>query len=390
MSREPKGTGTIVQFGKKFMVKVPVGSYPNGITRYRTKTCQTRTDAKRVRSQLLLERDAGKLMANSDQRLEKFATNLLLRLEGIVAERTADGYIRNLRKHVFPTFGKRCMSDIKTLELEQLFNDLATTHMTNTVNHVRTALSKVFSEAERLEIVAHNPVRRTRKMRSQTDEALHRYPPLSLSEARSLINAAHGHWLQDYLKLALGLGMRQGEVLGLQWSDIDFGEGILRVQRTISYDSILQKDGRSRYTLSIKPPKTRNSRRDLKLSEEVLTMLRERLGDQLSNEHKAPNYVFHCANGNPLSASSVRKQYRNLIREHGLRYVRMHDLRHSFATILLDQDGGNLSGVSRALGHSSIAVTLDVYGQSAGVADQATAKMDDILYGGETDASSAA
>ena len=196
--------------------------------------------------------------------------------------------------------------------------------------------------------------------------------------------------MQDYLKLALGLGMRQGEVLGLQWSDIDFGEGILPVQRTISYDSILQKDGRSRYTLSIEPPKTRNSRRDLKLSEEVLTMLRERLGDQLSNEHKAPNYVFHCANGNPLSASSVRKQYRNLIREHGLRYVRMHDLRHSFATILLDQDGGNLSGVSRALGHSSIAVTLDVYGQSAGVADQATAKMDDILYGGETDASSAA
>lgn len=390
MSREPKGTGTIVPLGKKFMVKIPVGSYPNGITRYRTKTCQTRTDAKRIRSQLLLERESGKLMANSEQRLEKFATNLLLGQEGIVAERTADGYIRNLRKHVFPKFGKRYMSDIKPVELEQLFNDLAIILKTNTVNNIRTALSKVFSEAERLEVVANNPVRRTRKMRSHRDETLHRYPPLTACEARSFFEAADGHWLQDYLKLAIGLGMRQGEILGLQWSDIDFGKGLLRVQRAISYDSIRQMDGRTKYILSVKPPKTRNSRRDLKLSDELLTMLRERLENQLTNEYVSQIYVFHCANGKPLTASSVRKQYKKMIEEHGLRYVRMHDLRHSFATILLNQDGGNLSGVSRTLGHSSIAVTLDVYGHSAGVAEQATAKMDAILYGEETDTPSAA
>ena len=390
MSREPKGMGTIVSLDKKFMVKVPVGSYPNGVTRYRTKTCQTRTEAKRVRSQLLLERDSGKLLANSEQRLERFATNLLLRQEGIVAERTADGYIRNLQRHVFPKFGKRYMSDIKPVELEQLFNDLAMTLKTNTVNNVRTALSKVFSEAERLEVVANNPVRRTRKMRSQLDETPHRYPPLSSCEAKNLIAVADVHWLQDYLRLALGLGMRQGEILGLQWSDIDFVEGVLRVQRTISYDSIRQIDGRTRYTLSVKPPKTRNSRRDLKLPDGLLTMLRERLGDQLANEYAPQKYVFHCASGNPLAASSVRKQYRKLIEENGLRYVRMHDLRHSFATILLDQSGGNLSGVSRAMGHGSVSVTLDVYGNSAGVADQATAKMDAILYGEEADTPSAA
>jgi integrase len=386
MSREPKGTGTIVLLGKKFMVKVPFGSYPNGNTRYRTKTCQTRTEAKKIRSQLLMERDAGKLMANSEQRLEKFATNLLLRQERIVAERTADGYFRNLQNHVFPKLGKRYMSDIKPLELEELFNDLARTHRTSTVNNVRTALSKVFSEAERLEIVNSNPVHRTRKMRSQTNERIHRYRPLSECEARTLINIADGHWLLDYLKLALGLGMRQGEILGLKWSDIDFDKCVLRVQRTISYDSILQIDGRSKYTLSVKPPKTRNSKRDLSLSEELMTMLSMRLAKEITS----PEYIFHCENGNPLSASSVRKQYRKMLDQHGFRYVRMHDLRHSFATILLDQNGGNLSGVSRALGHSSIAVTLDVYGHSAGVADQATAKMDAILYGEEADTSSAA
>src|ERR1035438_5588371 len=151
MSREQKGTGSIVPRDGKFMVKVPFGSYPNGLTKYRTKTCQTRTEAKKIRSQLLLERDSGKLMANSEQRLEKFATNLLLRQEVNVAERTADGYLRNLQKHVFPKFGKRYMSDIKPVELEQLFNDLAMNLKTNTVNNVRTAMSKVFSEAERLD-----------------------------------------------------------------------------------------------------------------------------------------------------------------------------------------------------------------------------------------------
>jgi integrase len=390
MSREPKGTGTIVPLGKTFMVKVPVGSYPNGNTRYRTKTCQTKTEAKRIRSQLLIERDAGRLTANPEQRLEKFATHLLLQQEGIVAERTADGYIRNLQKHVFPKFGKRYMSDIKPLELEQLFNDLAMTHKTNTINNVRTALSKVFSEAERLEIVGNNPVRRTRKMRSQISESLHRYPPLSQCEAKVLIEAAKGHWLQDYFKLALGLGMRQGEILGLQWSDIDFDEGVLRVQRTISYDSIRQMDGRTIYTLSVKPPKTRKSKRDLKLCDELLAMLRARLGDQLTNEFVTREYVFHSDSGKPLAASSVRKQYRKMVKEHGLRFVRMHDLRHSFAHILLEADGGNLSGVSRALGHSSIAVTMDVYGHSAGVAEQATAKMGAMLFGEVTDISPAA
>lgn len=162
------------------------------------------------------------------------------------------------------------------------------------------------------------------------------------------------------------------------------------MQRTISYDSIRQMDGRTRYALSVKPPKTRNSRRDLKLSNDLLTMLQESLGDQLTNEYDPQKYVFHCAKGTPLSASSVRKQYGNLIRKHGLRFVRMHDLRHTFATILLEADGGNLSGVSRALGHSSFAVTLDVYGQTAGVADQATAKMGAMLFGEETDISPAA
>ena len=386
MSREPKGTGTIVPLGKKFMVKVPVGSYPNGNTRYRTKTCQTRNEAKRIRSQLLLERDSGKLMVNSEQRLEKFATNLLFRQEGIVAERTADGYIRNLQKHVFPKFGKRYMSDIKPAELEQLFNDLAMTLKANTVNNVRTALSKVYSEAERLEVVAKNPVKRTRKMRSPLDETPHRYPPLTVSEAKKFLEVAKGHWLLDYLKLAIGLGMRQGEVLGLRWSDIDFGEGVLRVQGAISYDSIRQMDGTTKYTLTVKPPKTRNSRRDLKLSEVLLTMLSGRLAGEVGSSE----YVFHCANGNPLSASSVRKQYQYLIKEHGLRYVRIHDLRHSFAHILLEANGGNLPGVSRALGHSSVAVTMDVYGHSAGVAEQAIAKMDAILFGKEADTSSAA
>ena len=386
MSRETKGNGTIVLLGKKYQVKIPVGQYPNRITRYKTQVCATKSEAKKVRAQLIAQRDTGKLIANSEQRLEKFATSLLLRQEGIVAERTADGYLRNLQKHVFPKFGKRYMFDIKPIELEQLFNDLATTLKTNTVNNVRTALSKVYSEAERLEVVLNNPVKRTRKMRSHLDETLHRYPPLTVSEAKKLFEIAKGHWLLDFLMLALGLGMRQGEILGLRWSDVDFQEGVLRVQRGVSYDSIRQMDGSSRYTLSVKPPKTRNSRRDLKLSDELLTMFSERLADDVT----PAGYVFHTEKGNPLSSSSVRKQYSNLIRSHGLRFVRMHDLRHSFATILLEANGGNLSGVSRALGHSSVAVTLDVYGHSAGVTEQATSNMNAILYGEETEASPAA
>ena len=98
MTRTTRGEGTIQALsGGAYLVKVPVGRYKNGVTRYKTSTCRNMRDAKRVRRELLVDRDAGRLALGTQQSLRIFATQLLIRSVGEISRKTADGYLRNLR-----------------------------------------------------------------------------------------------------------------------------------------------------------------------------------------------------------------------------------------------------------------------------------------------------
>lgn len=93
-----------------------------------------------------------------------------------------------------------------------------------------------------------------------------------------------------------------------------------------------------------------------------------------------PSFVFTNRNGDPLDESKLSYRYRKFLKENGLRYIRIHDLRHTFATILVTDDARNIAAASKALGHSSLAITLDVYGKTAQVETQATKRIGELLY----------
>lgn len=92
------------------------------------------------------------------------------------------------------------------------------------------------------------------------------------------------------------------------------------------------------------------------------------------------DYVFTKNRGGPLDESSFYKRYRRFFKSNGLRHLRMHDIRHSFAAILIEEDGGQLASVSRALGHSSIGITMDIYAKTARVDTQATSRMSELIF----------
>jgi integrase len=223
MKRALRGNGSISQLASgKWLVKVPVGKTSKGKTRYVSRKCESKSEARRRHSELLVLRQSQMLVAGPRQTLQKYATEVFLNGNDRISDRTRDGYFRNLRKHAFPIFGSRCLSDVRSQELELFFSQLRKDHSASTVNNVRVALSKVFATAMRHELVPSNPVARTQKAKQGEFDKTQVRLPWSKEELLSALQAAKDTPMEAFLNLALATGMRLGELLGLRWIDIDF------------------------------------------------------------------------------------------------------------------------------------------------------------------------
>jgi integrase len=189
-------------------------------------------------------------------------------------------------------------------------------------------------------------------------------PVLTAAQARDLLGelkAAHD-WLLPVYVLALHNGLREGEILGLRWSDVDFEEGMITVTGT------LDRTDRVRVA-----PKTAKSRRTLKITTEVVGILQEQqLRQNLEETQGSDGFVFTSDQGTPICDSTVRRHFRNISHRLGLPALHFHDLRHTYA-VLAREAGVPLEEISWNLGHASIRITADVYGWTSEAARNSTA-----------------
>jgi integrase len=174
--------------------------------------------------------------------------------------------------------------------------------------------------------------------------------------------------------LAIATGMRQGELLGLRWQDVDLDAGRLTIRHTLRLG-----------TRELAEPKTERARRTLRLGADSLLALREhrrrQLGERLAAGRRwvDGDFVFTTSIGTPLDSRNVTKAFQRILAAAGLPHQRFHDLRHACATLLLE-DGEELGVVSRILGHSHIATTADVYAHlTPAMLERSAARMDAIL-----------
>jgi integrase len=184
--------------------------------------------------------------------------------------------------------------------------------------------------------------------------------PLNASQATALLEAVRGHRLAPLYDLALGLGLRQGELLGLRWSNVDLDKGVLRVAEQM-------QRLRSRETVKVKL-KTPRSERELPLSEELISRLRAHRENQdqerrlVGERWKDYDLVFPSEVGTVIMARNLVRHFKAALQRAKLpSSFRFHDLRHTAATLMLAA-GVPLKTVSDILGHSSIQVTADTYG----------------------------
>lgn len=169
---------------------------------------------------------------------------------------------------------------------------------------------------------------------------------------------AEGSWIEGVVLLASGTGMRLSEVLGLPWSNVDLDLAVLRVDRTIAWEGS---------EFLFEEPKTDYARRTVALAPTVLLWLKRQR--RVQNERRllfgpawrvGPDVVLEGGDGTPLRDDSVSSAFASLAERAGMPAVRFHDLRHAYATRLLEA-GVHPKVVSEALGHSSVAFTMQVY-----------------------------
>jgi integrase len=181
---------------------------------------------------------------------------------------------------------------------------------------------------------------------------------LDRGQAKTLLEAAHGNRFEPLYVLAVTTEMRQGELLGLRWDDVDLKNGVVRVRRTLS---------RHKGHLVLGEPKTKRSRRTVRLTEAAVKAFKEHLAcqrkqmERLGDLYEDQGLVFATERGTLVNPANLRKRsFTPHLKKAGLPSIRSHDLRHTCATLLLSRNV-NPKNVSEMLGHATIAITIDAY-----------------------------
>ena len=208
-----------------------------------------------------------------------------------------------------------------------------------------------------------------------------RYSNLSPEESRQLLDTAQGDRLEAVYGVALSLGLRMGEILGLRWQDVDLERATLTVNQ-----AIYRIAGKGLVTAD---PKTDRSRRALFLPDGVLRGLKAHRLRQLQERLAAGSrwqdrgLVFTSSIGTPLEPRNLFRRFKALLSKAGLRDVRFHDLRHSAASLLIAQ-GVPMRAVMEVLGHSSISTTADLYTHLMPAMMRDVAEKMDAILGGRS------
>ena len=208
----------------------------------------------------------------------------------------------------------------------------------------------------------------------------HQIRTLNAKEARQLLDAAGDDPFEALYVLALTTGMRQGELLALHWRDIDLTAGTLQVRGT------LQRGADNE--LEIREPKTKSSTRRILLPQLAVDALVRHIGRQREKREKAGDawddrgLVFTNEIGRPVNALNLwGRSFRPLLKRAGIEGLRFHDLRHSAATLLLEQNV-HPKVVSEMLGHTEIGITLDLYSHVTPTMQAGAASTFDNVLGG--------
>jgi integrase len=361
--KKPEQTSSTVYRGADgdWHARVTIGRQPDGTPRRRHLQRQTKADLREAVRDLERTRDTGgHLWTAEDISLGQWLAHWLDAVLPMTARwKTRSTYRSLMRVHVLPVLGHWSLSELRPELFEEHYRRMMRDgHSSHVIRAVHRVLRSSLNEAVRRRRLTTNPLQVARPPRAVQVEV----EPLTVEECQRVLIAAQATMHPARWSLALSLGLRQGEALGLFWSDLDLDDGVLRVRRAVqrhtwehgcsavnaapSCGSLRGRECDRRVGgLVLVEPKTKASRRTIVLPQPVIdqlrahraSLIRRRLaaGSRWDSTH---DLVFPASFGGLVDPARDNAEWNRLIAQAGVRAVRLHDARHTAATLLLLQD----------------------------------------------------
>ncbi len=337
--RRAKGEGSVYRRGDGRVV----GEYLDANGKRRYVSGKTKPEVKAKLRKLLADRDEGIAYDSENLSVGGYLDRWLDAVKGTVRDRTWQRHEEVVRLHLKPTIGCVRLDRLNALQVQSVYGRKLEGGLSpRSVQIIHATLHKALKQAVGWTLIPRNVSEAATPPRPSRREIV----PLSQEQTRMLLEAAKGDELHAFYVLAVTTGMRNGELLGLQWKDLSFADRTLRVRRTV-------------FNGVISPPKTLAGNRTIGLSGLAVAALENH---RLAAGKQDCEWVFPSRKGTPLSVHNVHnRSWKPLLERASLpSSTRMHDLRHTCATLLLS-NGVPVKVVSEMLGHGDVAITLAVY-----------------------------
>lgn len=341
---------------------------------------KTQKEVRQKMQKALVEVDEGTYTAPAKITVKQWLETWLTEYTGDVKDSTRTSYRQHMNNHIIPALGALKLSEVTPAICQKFYNDLTRREKPlspKTVKNVHGVLHHALKQAVRLGYMRMNPTEACTLPRIEKA----RIEPLDAPEIRRLLNVLEEDVYSDVLRVDLFTGMREGEILGLQWSCVDFDRGTITIEKQLSRPRV--KGEEYRFT-SLKNDKPRT----VQPAPFVMQLLKRQRRRQAEDRIRAgaawddcgfPDLVFTSETGKYLNYTIVLRHLKKALEAAGLPEKRFHDLRHTYAVTSL-QAGDDVKTVQENLGHHTAAFTLDQYGHVTETMRQASAQRMEAFY----------
>ncbi len=333
---------------------------------------KTKVEAEARLAQIQAEVQAGNNITQNKEMTFNDAAKLYMELHAEIhcKKSTVEGYKGYLKNHILPYIGKMKLIDVTPITIQKFLQEKLKTDISKeTINKLLVFTGSIFQKMIDDEIILKNPVKKVKKLKVEHKEEI---KILSIAELNALLETTRTHF-PDFFPLlftALMTGMRQGELLGLEWNKINWITNKINVDKNYTHGAVCS-------------PKTKYSIRKIDMSQELAKVLKVW---RLQCPHSKNDLVFPNSNGEYMDANNmVKRRFVPALRRTGLDKIRFHDLRHTYVSLLLTENIP-IKYIQRQVGHSSIQVTMDIYGHiMPETAEQSVKVLDGLFRKEETD-----
>jgi integrase len=321
---------------------------------------KTRAEVAVKLSKALSDREGGLFFNTGNDTLSEYLDRWLNdSVRNSVKQRTFENYAYVVQTHLIPALGHMKVKTLTPAHVQGLYRSKLDVGLSpRTVQLLHTTLHKALKQAVRLGLAARNVTESVEAPRPEKNAKTEMHP-LTPEQARDLLKAACGDRFEALYALAMTTGLRQGELFGLRWQDVDLESGTLSVRQQLIRT---KADG-----LVFTTPKSAKGRRSVRLTPKAVQALKDHRKKQLEQEQRLSGLwrdlglVFTSTVGTPLDPSNFTYHtFQPFLKRAGLPKIRFHDLRHTCATLLLGRNV-NPKIVQEMLGHANISETMDTY-----------------------------